>query len=180
MYFRRKPRNSQLLSSDNWETDLQRRHALTTIIATSRHSCVNLPIPHQISFLTVFPAFPMQSANLHPFDLPIQRILVDFETRLPPWMKLVPPSQAHEATSAFARLTQEITAFADLVSPTTKEKKVREMIIGRLQNEVRKIWSHAKVIPIGSYAQGLYTSSRSSRSRLFDISPVDSVNSLWH
>src|SRR5437868_2426099 len=115
----------------------------------------------------------MQSAHLHPFDLPIQRILVDLETRLPPWMKLVSQSQSqsHEVPSAFARLSQEITAFADLISPTAKEKKVREMIIERLQMEVRKIWSHAKVIPIGSYAQGLYTSSRFPCPRLFDISP---------
>ena len=126
-------------------------------------------------FPSVSSAFSMQTANLHPFDLPIQRILVDLETRLPPWMKLVSQSQSHEqqsnqVPSAFARLSQEITAFADLISPTAKEKKVRETIIERLQMEVRKIWSHAKVIPIGSYAQGLYTSSRSPCPRLFDIS----------
>ena len=99
----------------------------------------------------------MQPERLHPFDLPIQRILVDFETRLPPWMKLVTP-QSHD--SAYTRLSNEIAAFADLVSPTTKEKQVRQNIIDRLQGEVNQIWSNARVVPIGSYAQDLYTSSR--------------------
>jgi DNA polymerase sigma len=100
----------------------------------------------------------MPPERLHPFDLPIQRILVDLETRHPPWMKLV--SQSNE--SAFARLSNEIEALADLVSPTTKEKLVRTRIIERLELQVRRIWSSASVVPIGSYAQELYTSSRYS------------------
>jgi DNA polymerase sigma len=94
----------------------------------------------------------------HPLDLPIQRILVDLETRLPPWMKLIPPSDE----SAFARLSKEIVALADLISPTSKERLIRKDIIDRLQLQVRKIWPSATVIPIGSYAQELYTSSRYS------------------
>ena len=99
----------------------------------------------------------MPPERLHPFDLPIQRILVDLETRLPPWMKLV--SQSHSDT-AFTRLTSEIVAFADLVSPTTKERLVRQDIIDRLQSQVRKVWADASVVPIGSHAQELYTSAR--------------------
>ena len=99
----------------------------------------------------------MQSERVHPFDLPIQRILVDLETRLPPWMKLVTP-QSHE--SAYTRLSNEITAFADLINPTLKEKQVRQNIIQRLEGQVKKIWNHARIVPIGSYAQDLYTSSR--------------------
>jgi len=99
----------------------------------------------------------MPPERLHPFDLPIQRILVDLETRLPPWMNLV--SQSH-ADTAFTRLTSEIIAFADLVSPTTKERLVRQNIIDRLQLQVRKVWANASVVPIGSYAQELYTSAR--------------------
>ena len=99
----------------------------------------------------------MPPARLHPFDLPIQRILVDLETRLPPWMNLVP--QSHNDTS-MSRLTAEIVAFADLVSPTSKERRVRQDIIDRLQLQVRKVWTNASVVPIGSYAQELYTSAR--------------------
>lgn len=98
----------------------------------------------------------MPSERMHPFDLPIQRILVDLETRLPPWMKLVTTSD----DPAFARLTHEIIAFADLVNPTHKERLVRRNIIERLQSEVRKVWPAATIVPIGSYAQELYTSSR--------------------
>ena len=98
----------------------------------------------------------MPPERLHPFDLPIQRILIDVETRLPPWMKLV--SQSDE--NAFVRLSNEIIAFANLIGPTTKEQLVRKDIIDRLEFQVRKIWPNAKVIPIGSYAQELYTSSR--------------------
>src|SRR5271154_564180 len=94
----------------------------------------------------------------HPLDLPIQRILVDLETRLPPWMKLIPPSDE----SAFVRLSKEIVALADLVSPTPKERLIRKDIIDGLQLQIRKIWPSATVIPIGSYAQELYTSSRYS------------------
>src|SRR5438876_9399856 len=91
----------------------------------------------------------MPPGSFHPFDLPIQRILVDLETHLPPWMKLV--SQCNE--SAFTRLSDEITALADLVSPTSKERLVRKDIIDRLQSKVRQIWPTATVVPIGSYAQ---------------------------
>lgn len=111
--------------------------------------------------------FAMQSERLHPFDLPIQRILVDLETRLPPWMKLV-TSQSHE--SAYTRLSNEITAFAHLLCPTSKEKLVRQGIIQRLEAEVMKIWSHGRVVPIGSYAQDLYTSSRCNLLSKRDIS----------
>ena len=93
----------------------------------------------------------------HPFDLPIQRILVDLETRLPPWMNLV--SQSHSDTP-LSRLTAEISAFADLVSPTSRERLVRQDIIDRLQIHVRRVWTNASVVPIGSYAQELYTSAR--------------------
>jgi DNA polymerase sigma len=98
----------------------------------------------------------MPPERLHPFDLPIQQILVDLETRLPPWMKLV--SLSNE--SAFSRLSKEITALADLVRPTDKERLVRKDIIDRLQVQVCEIWPTATVVPIGSYAQELYTSSR--------------------
>lgn len=100
----------------------------------------------------------MPPERLHPFDLPIQRILVDLETRLPPWIQLVPPP-SHDQTP-YSRLSNEITAFAELVNPTLKEKQVRKRIIENLQNQVNKIWSCARVVPIGSYAQELYTSSR--------------------
>ena len=99
----------------------------------------------------------MPPERLHPFDLPMQRILVDLETRLPPWMKLVSQSQPD---SPFSRLSAEIIAFADLVSPTAKERLVRRDIIHRLQIQVRKVWTDASVVPIGSYAQDLYTSAR--------------------
>jgi hypothetical protein len=99
----------------------------------------------------------MPPERLHPFDLPIQRILVDLETRLPPWMKLVSQS---DSDTAFSRLTSEIIAFADLVSPTSKERLVRQDIIDRLQSQVRKVWADASVVPIGSHAQELYTSAR--------------------
>jgi hypothetical protein len=108
----------------------------------------------------------MHPDRLHPFDLPIQRILVDLETHLPPWMKLV--SQSNE--SAFTRLSNEIAALADLVSPTSKERLVRKDIIHRLQVQVRKIWPTATVVPIGSYAQEIYTSSRYS-----SLDVIDSV-----
>src|SRR5947207_7396582 len=108
----------------------------------------------------------MPPDRFHPFDLPIQRILVDLETHLPPWMKLV--SQCNE--SAFTRLSDEITALADLVSPTSKERLVRKDIIDRLQSKVRQIWPTATVVPIGSYAQELYTSSR--------YCPLDFINSV--
>lgn len=98
----------------------------------------------------------MSPERLHPFDLPIQRILVDFETRLPPWMKLV----AQSDETAFARLSNEIIALAELISPTAKERQVRKDIIDRLQLQVRRIWQDATIVPIGSYAQDLYTSSR--------------------
>jgi hypothetical protein len=98
----------------------------------------------------------MPPERMHPFDLPIQRILIDLATRLPPWMKLVSPSDE----SAFARLSNEIVAFADLVSPTQKERLVRKSVIERLQTQVRKVWPAATIVPIGSYAQELYTSSR--------------------
>jgi hypothetical protein len=107
----------------------------------------------------------MPPERMHPFDLPIQRILVDLATRLPPWMKLVSPSDE----SAFARLTNEIVAFADLVSPTQKERLVRQGIIERLQTQVRKVWPAATIVPIGSYAQELYTSSRYPHRKVVDI-----------
>jgi hypothetical protein len=107
----------------------------------------------------------MPPERMHPFDLPIQRILVDLETRLPPWMKLVSPSDE----SAFARLSNEIVAFADLVSPTHKERLVRKHIIERLQTHVHKVWPAATIVPIGSYAQELYTSSRYPHCNVVDI-----------
>jgi non-canonical poly(A) RNA polymerase PAPD5/7 len=85
------------------------------------------------------------------------QILVDFATRLPPWMSAV-PSIPQE--SAFARLSREIRAMAQVVSPTEKERAVRMDIVSRLQRQVSKTWPDAKVIPIGSYAQDLYSSSR--------------------
>ena len=98
----------------------------------------------------------MPPERLNPFDLPIQRILVDWETRLPPWMKLI---SAYN-DSAFMRLSNEIFAFAELITPTPKERLVRQNINDRLEFQVEKIWQGAKVVPIGSYAQNLYTSSR--------------------
>lgn len=100
----------------------------------------------------------MPPDRVHPFDLPIQRILVDLETRLPPWMKLVNSSPSD---TAFKRLSHEIIALTDLVSPTSKEQLVRKNIVDRLELQARKIWSSAIVIPVGSYAQNMYTSSRS-------------------
>ena len=101
----------------------------------------------------------MPPERRHPFDLPIQRILVDLETRLPPWMKNLVVSPSHSDTP-FSRLTAEISAFADLVSPTSTERLVRQDIIDRLQIQVRRVWTNASVVPIGSYAQELYTSAR--------------------
>jgi len=101
----------------------------------------------------------MPPERLNPFDLPIQRILVDWETGLPPWMKLVRPSD-EDNDSAFTRLSNEIFAFAELITPTPKERLVRQNISHRLEFRVEKIWQGAKVVPIGSYAQDLYTSSR--------------------
>jgi len=101
----------------------------------------------------------MPSERLNPFDLPIQRILVDWETGLPPWMKLVRASD-EDNNSAFTRLSNEISAFAELITPTPKERLVRQNINDRLEAQVEKIWQGAKVVPIGSYAQDLYTSSR--------------------
>jgi DNA polymerase sigma len=74
-------------------------------------------------------------------------------------MSLVPPSDDTN-DSAFARLSKEIVAFAELITPTQKERLVRQDIIDRLQVQVEKLWHGAKVVPIGSYAQELYTSSR--------------------
>jgi hypothetical protein len=99
----------------------------------------------------------MAPERVNPFDLPIQRILLDWETGLPPWMKLVSPS---DDDSAFKRLSDEIIAFAELITPTSEERLVRQNIIDRLQLAIDKIWHGAKVVPIGSYAQDLYTSSR--------------------
>lgn len=101
----------------------------------------------------------MSPERLNPFDLPVQRILVDWETGLPPWMSLVAPSD-DTTESAFTRLSKEIVAFAELITPTQKERLVRQNVIDRLQFEVEKLWHGAKVVPIGSYAQELYTSSR--------------------
>jgi DNA polymerase sigma len=72
-------------------------------------------------------------------------------------MKLVSQS---DSDSALTRLSNEIHALAELVSPTSKERQVRKDIIDRLQSQVRKIWPVAIVVPIGSYAQELFTSSR--------------------
>lgn len=112
-------------------------------------------IDHRPIVIAIFP-LEMPPERFHPFDFPVQRILVDMETHLPPWMALV--SQSNE--SASARLGSEITALADLISPTAKERLVRRDIIDRLELQVRKIWPNATVVPIGSYAQELYTSSR--------------------
>ena len=98
----------------------------------------------------------MPPERLHSFDLPVQRVLIDHETQLPPWMRLVSASNQ----SAFARLSQEIIAFTELVNPTPKEQLVREQIVDRLRLHVRSIWPVATVVAIGSYAQKLYTSSR--------------------
>ena len=98
---------------------------------------------------------PLERAHHH--DPSVQQVLVDFVTRLPPWMKLVPSLPSENALS---RLSREIIAMAELVSPTDKERAIRGDIVERLQRRVRKTWPDAKVIPIGSYAQDLYTSSR--------------------
>ena len=90
-----------------------------------------------------------------PFALSIMdTVLVDSQGN-PPWMRLVQPSDEN----AFSRLSSEISAFIQLIQPTAKEEQVRRNIIDRLQIQVRKIWPTATVVPIGSIAQGLYTSS---------------------
>ena len=93
-------------------------------------------------------------------DMSVQRILIDAETHQPPWMRLVTAGARTE--TAFARLGREMTALAELVSPTTKEQGVRRNIVERLECKVRTLWPTASVVPIGSYAQQLYTSSRSA------------------
>jgi hypothetical protein len=97
----------------------------------------------------------MPDRTAHPFDP--QVVLVDFETHLPPWMKVI---SASPTDTGFARLSAEMNALIELTSPTSIEQSVRLEIVNRVQLQAQNIWPAAVVNPVGSYAHNMYTSSR--------------------
>jgi len=59
-------------------------------------------------------------------------------------------------TADVAGLHHEIRDFLQYISPTDKEKRMREQVIDRIRNVIVDMWPHARVMVFGSYQTGLY------------------------
>jgi len=59
-------------------------------------------------------------------------------------------------TSDVVGLHHEIRDFLKYISPTDKEKRMREQVVKRIQSVILDLWPYARVEVFGSYKTGLY------------------------
>lgn len=71
-----------------------------------------------------------------------------------PWLRLLPSDRPR--SSLVERITNEIKAFTEFVSPTVQEQRKRESLVKRIQGLARRMWPGSRASLFGSFATGMY------------------------